>query len=171
MPLEHRKCLSLSEQKEPISDEIHKQIGIETNNAIWPILDKKKATKDELDEAMHMAYTSRYHWSKVGTIVNAVRAEYMIARVYSKMKRSEPALYHAKKALKLANKAKKEDSNWQDWDMPFIYEVLARAHAVAGNKEECMKYYERAQKAISKVKDEEDKKICQGELDQVRCPK
>jgi uncharacterized membrane protein YgaE (UPF0421/DUF939 family) len=71
----------------------------------------KKPTKDELEEAIHIAYTSRYHWNKIETIVNAVRAEYMIARVYSKMKRSEPALYHAKNALKLANKAKKEDTN------------------------------------------------------------
>lgn len=154
-----------------ITKDIHKQIGIETNNGIWPVLDNKKAKKEELEEALHMAHTSRYHWSKAGTIVNVVRAEYMITKVYAKMKRAEPALYHGKKMLKLANKAKKEDSNWKDWDMPFVYEALARAHAVAGNKENCTKFINRAQKAINKIQDDQDKQICQGELDQVRCPK
>ena len=158
-------------EKIEITEEIHKQIGIETNNGIWPILDNKKATKEELEEALHMAFTSRYHWSKAGTIVNAVRAEYMITRVYAKMKRAEPALYHGKNMLKLASKAKKEDPNWKDWDMPFVYEAMARAHAVAGNKEDCAKFIERAQKAINKIQDNQDKQICQGELDQVRCPK
>jgi hypothetical protein len=157
-------------KKVTITKAIHKQIGINTNNGIWPTLDNKKPKKEELEEALQMAYTSRYHWSKAGTIVNAVRAEYMITRVYAKMKRAEPALYHANIMLKLANKAKKEDKNWKDWDMPFVYEATARVYAVAGDNVECAKYIDRAQKAIDKVKDEQDKKICQGELDQVKCP-
>ena len=158
-------------QKITITKAIHKQIGIATNNGIWSTLDNKKPKKEELDEALQMAYTSRYHWSKAGTIVNAVRAEYMITRVYAKMKRAEPALYHGNMMLKLANKAKKEDKNWKDWDMPFVYEALARAYAVSGDKEKCTKYIESAQKAIAKIADEQDKRICQGELDQVKCPK
>jgi hypothetical protein len=94
----------------------------------------------------------------------------MITRVYAKMGRSEPALYHGTIMLKLANKAKKEDKNWKDWDMPFVYEALARAYSIAGDKAECSKYIDRAQKSIAKIADDQDKAICQGELDQVQCP-
>jgi hypothetical protein len=46
---------------------------------------------------------------------------------------------------------------------------MARAHYVAGNKTECKKYYDLAQDAINEIKNPEDKKICQGELDKVTC--
>ncbi|TFG32128.1 hypothetical protein EU528_04285 [Candidatus Thorarchaeota archaeon] len=149
-------------------EEFHKKMAIQSNNGLWPTLDKENPTAVELEEAMHMAHTARYHWSKVGTIVNAVRAEYMLARIYAHMKRSEPALFHANRGLELAKKAKKEE-DWKDWDMPFIYEALARAHAVAGHKSECTKYKNLAQESTNAVEGKEDKEICQGELDKVKC--
>ena len=149
--------------------EFHRKIAVETNNGIWPTLDKNDPTEEELEEAMHMAHTARYHWSKVGTSVNAVRAEYMLARIYAHMKRSEPALFHANRGFELAKEAEKTDENWKDWDMPFIYEALARAHLVAGGKSECNKYKKIAQKAIDAIAGKEDKEVCQGELDKVKC--
>jgi hypothetical protein len=145
-------------------EEFHKKVAVETNNQIWPVLDARNPTEAQLETALHMAYTSRYHWSKIGTAVNAVRAEYMIARVYSAMKRSEPALFHAKRCLEIA-----KESDIEDWDLAFVYEVMARAHSVAGNKTECEKYHELAQNAINEIKNPEDKKICQGELDKITC--
>ena len=150
-------------------NEFHKKIAVQSNNGIWPALDKEDPTEEELEEAMHMAHTARYHWSKVGTTVNAVRAEYMLARIYAHMKRSEPALFHANRGLELAKEAEKTDDNWKDWDMPFIYEALARAHAAAGNKSECGKFKKLAQKATDAVEGKEDKEVCQGELDKVKC--
>jgi len=93
-----------------------------------------------------MAHTSRYHWSKAGTIVNIARAEYMISRVYSAMGRAEPALFHAERCMELTEEAKESDESFQDWDIPFADEVLARAHRIAGNKKECSKYRALAQK-------------------------
>lgn len=145
-------------------EEFHKKIAVETNNQIWPVLDAENPTEAELEKALHMAYASRYHWSEIGTAVNAVRAEYMIARVYSAMKRGEPALFHARRCLDIA-----KESDIEDWDLAFAYEVMARAYSVAGNKTECKKYHELAQNAINEVKGPEDKKICQGELDKVTC--
>ena len=149
-------------------DEFHKKMAIKSNNGIWPTLDKENPTDEELEDTMHMAHTARYHWSKVGTVINAVRAEYMLARIYAHMKRGEPALFHANRGLELAKEAEKKDE-WKDWDMPFIYEALARAHATAGNKSDCKKYKDLAQKATDAVEGEEDKKICQGELDKFSC--
>lgn len=150
-------------------DEFHRKIAAESNNGIWPVLDKKRPSKTELAEALRMGYTSQFHWRKIGTLVNDVRAEYMIARIYCKMETVEPALAHAELGLKLARKAKKEDPNWKDWDMPFIYEVLARAHGIAGNGEECAKFRDKAQKAINKLQGPQDRQICQGELDNFTC--
>ena len=112
-------------------EEFHKKVAVETNNQIWPALDAENPTEAQLEGALHMAYASRYHWSKIGTAVNAVRAEYMIARVYSAMKRGEPALFHAKRCLEMAQENK---NNIEDWDLAFAYEVMARASSVSENK-------------------------------------
>ena len=149
-------------------EEFHKKMATQNNNGIWPILDKENPTDDELEQAMHMAHTARYHWSKVGTVVNAARAEYMLARIYAHMKRGEPALFHANRGFELSKEAE-TINEWKDWDMPFIYEALARAHAAAGNKNDCKMYKDLAQKATDAIEGEEDKKICQGELDKFSC--
>jgi len=145
-------------------EEFHKKTARETNNRIWSVLDAENPTEAQLEEVLHMAHASRYHWSKIGTAVNAVRAEYMITRVYCAMKRGEPALFHAKRCLEIA-----KENNIGDWDLAFVYEVVARAHSVAGNKTMCKKYHKLAQSAIDEIKDLGDKKICQGELDKVTC--
>jgi len=145
-------------------EEFHKKIAVETNNSIWPVLDSENPTDAQLEEALHSAHTSRYHWSKVGTAVNLVRAEYMISRVYCAMKRGEPALFHAHRCLEIT-----KENNIGDFDLAFAYEVMARANAVAGNKSECKKYYELGKTATDQIKNPEDKKICEGELNQVMC--
>ena len=98
-----------------------------------------------------------------------VDANYMIARVHAKKERADPALHYAKRCLELAEKAKDSDKNFNDWDLPFVYEVLARAYSVAGKKTECKKYKQLSQKAIDEISDPEDKKLCQGELDKFDC--
>jgi len=157
--------MSMTEKETRLTmEEFHKKVAVETNNQIWPTLDVKNPTQAQLEEALHMAYASRYHWSKIGAPVNAMRAEYMIARVYSAMKRGEPALFHAKRCLEIS-----KETDIEDWDLAFAYEVMARAQSVTGNKTECKEYYGLAQNAINEIKNPEDKKICQGELDKFTC--
>jgi hypothetical protein len=153
----------MSEEKMTI-EEFHKRIAVLTNNSIWPILDKAEPTKDEIEEALHMAHTSLYHWSKVGQPINIARAEYMISRVYSAFSWAEPALYHAQRCLRIT-----EETGVGDFDLAFAYEAMTRAYTVAGKKAECKKYRALTQKATNVVKNEEDRKICQAELDKIKC--
>ncbi len=145
-------------------DEFHKKIAIQTNNSVWPTLDKDSPSQDELDQALHMAHTSHYHWSKIGEPINIARAEYMIARVYSAMGEGSRAAHHAELCLKITEK-----TGIGDFDLAFAYEVLAKAHAANGDSESCKKYKQLAQKATDAVKDDQDKKICQGEVDKIDC--
>jgi len=152
-------------------EEFHKKIGAQAHNGIWNVLDNNEPSETELEEALEMAYTSRYHWKKAGTLTNDVRAVYMISRVYSHWNRGERALEYAYLMLNLAKKAEKsDDENWASFDMPFVYEALAKAHAAAGNRDECDKYVKMSQELIDALADKQDKDICQGELDKVKCP-
>ncbi len=144
-------------------DEFHTKIAKETNNGIWPTLDKENPGTEELEEALHMAHTSTYHWSKIGKPINIARGEYMISRVLSALKRGESSLAHAEKSLRIAEGTKAED-----WDIAFAYEAITRAYVAIGDKNKSMEWKEKTQKAIDDIKDPEDRKICQGELDKIK---
>lgn len=144
-------------------DEFHKKIAIETNNGIWPTLDKDNPPMEELETALHKAHTSLYHWSKIGKPINVARAQYMIARVTSAMKWGQPSLHHAKRCLEIT-----EATGIGDFDLAFAYEVMTRAYAVSKDRKNFDKYMALAKKAIENVKGNEDRAICVGELDKVR---
>ena len=72
---------------------------------------------------------------------------------------------HAKNCLRIT-----EETGIGDFDLAFAYEVLAKAHAADGDTESCKKFKDLAQKATDEVNDDQDRKICQGEIDKIDCP-
>ncbi len=78
---------------------------------------------------IHSAHASRYHWGEVSDDVHLARGEWQCARVYSVLGRAEPALWHARRCVELAE----ADPNREDWDLPAAYEAMARACHVAGD--------------------------------------
>ncbi len=160
----------MANEKKLTLNEFHTKMGKQTNGGVWGVLDNTRPTEEELGKAIEMAFTSRFHWRKVGTLTNDVRAVYMISRVYSHWNRGEPALHYGKMMLELAHKAEKEDKeNWALFDMPFVYEALAKAYAADDKKGECAKYQKMSQELIDKLEDKQDQEICQGELDKLKC--
>ncbi|MHA2058871.1 MAG: hypothetical protein ACW979_14725 [Candidatus Thorarchaeota archaeon] len=154
----------MSDDEKLTLNEFHKKVAIKTNGGVWSVLDKESPTEDDLDNALEMAHTSLYHWRQIGKPINIARGEYMISRVLSGMGKGEAALYHAECTLKLTEDADEK----ADFDMGFAYEVLAKAYATKGDKTNCKKYKDMAQKVIDTLGDE-DKKISQGELDKIKC--
>ncbi len=154
----------LSEDEKMTMNEFHKKMAVKTNGGVWSVLDKDAPTKNELEQALEMAHTSLYHWRQIGKPINIARGEYMISRVYSHMGNGNEALHYAERTLKLTEDAGDKAA----FDMGFAYEVLAKAYAVKGDKKNCEKYKDMAQKIIDTL-GEEDKKISQGELDKVQC--
>lgn len=164
-------------------EEFHREIAVKTNNSIWKILDKNSPDEQELDDALGWAFASRYHWSELGSLVNIARADYMISRVFSAMKRGDLALEYANKCLDLIQSKseiaiqraqlglmEKLPEVFADYDLAFAYEAIARAYAILGKREECRFYVDLAKKAISQVQKSEDRKACQSELVKVKCP-
>ena len=86
----------MAEKKEKIeiTDDIHKKLAIDAFNKTWSLIDKKDKTQEEIDEMIHMAHASRYHWGKIGQPIHFERGEWQISRVYSLIGQPEAALYH-----------------------------------------------------------------------------
>jgi hypothetical protein len=71
--------------------------------------------------------------------------------MYAVLNRSQSAIYHAKRCLEVC-----EQNSIADWGIAFAYEAMARAHAVAGQKADCKKYIELADKVAGQIREKSD---------------
>jgi len=137
----------------------HRKFAVELFNLTWTLLDKKDRTREDDDRMIHAAHASRFHWGEIGTPLEFERGEWQISRVYSALKRSEPALYHAKRCLEIC-----KEHRIGDFDIAFAYEAMARAHATAGNNVGSQKYVKLAKEAGDQIQKKEDKNYFFNEL-------
>jgi len=154
----------MAEETKYSEKEAHKKFAVDCFNLTWNLLDKKDRTVEEIDEMIHTAHASRFHWGEIGTPLEFERGEWQISRVYSVLKRSEPALYHAKRCLEICRK-----NNIGDFDIAFAYEAMARAYAVASDKTGCDKHLQLAKEAGEMIKKKEDKDYFSSELKTISC--
>jgi hypothetical protein len=134
--------------------QVHRPLAVELFNHTWTLMEKKKRTLEENDEMIHSSHASRYHWGKVGKAFNLARGEWQISRVYSVLGMPSPALYHAQRCLDYCSKGDVED-----WDIPFAYEALARASAVAGKRRDRAKYLKLASRLGARIRSPDDRKL------------
>jgi len=136
--------------------------AIDLFNGVWQLLEKEDRTREDDDTMVHMAHASRYHWGQVGTAANLARGEWQVSRVYSVLERPEPALYHAQRVLDICRA-----NGIGDWDLAFAYEALARASAVAGDKEQARVWTEQALAAAEDVAEAEDRELVLTDLESI----
>ena len=140
----------------------HRQLGVDLYNDAWRLLEKER-TPEEDEELLHQAHASAYHWLKAPECEpkNRARGEWLCSRVYAVLGRPEPALHHAERCFQIVE-ASPQDMD--DFDLPFAYEALARANAVAGNSDDVLRYEQQAREAAERITDAEDKDLVLADL-------
>lgn len=118
-------------------------------------------TPEQDDELIHAAHASRHHWAEVGTAANLARGEWQVSRVYATLGRAEPAIYHARRCLAYCES---DPDALEEWDLPYAYEALARAHAVAGDTGEAERFAAGARELTEQVRDDEDREQLASDL-------
>lgn len=145
---------------EPADDpERHRHWATTLFNDTWRLIDKPDRTPDEDARMIHQAHASAYHWLRVGAPENFARSHWQCSRVYCVLGRPEPALYHAGWVRDICQR-----HGIGDWDLAYAYEALARAHAVAGDREESRYWLERARLAGADIADDADRELLLGDL-------
>ena len=139
----------------------HRKLAIEANNSTWEFLDRSidELTDNEIDEMTRRAYAAAYHWSRAenATVVNEIRASWLIAKVWIHQLRGEIALLSAQRCLTLC-----EQHEIGDFDLAYVYEVMARSLANLGKLHEARSWKERALSVP--INDEEDAKLVAADL-------
>ena len=137
----------------------HRELGKALFNRVWELLETPDRSPEQTDEMIHAAHASRYHWTVGGEPANRARGEWQCARVYSTLGRGEPALWHARRCVELC-----EAHGLVDWDLAAACEGMARASAVAGDREAAADWAARARAALAGVADPEDRELIEGDL-------
>ena len=140
--------------------EFHRKVAKECFNKTWDYLETKNRTPDGDRQMLILAHTSRYHWELVGNARNLAVGEWQISRVYAALKQAEPSLLFAKSSLELVI-----NNNLSEL-LPSAYEGMARAYAVAQQPQLARDYIVKARKELESIRDEEDKKVYAGQINE-----
>jgi hypothetical protein len=85
--------------------------------------------------------------------------------MYTVLGRAEPALQHAQRCLEICEA---DPGALEDWDLPFAYEALARAYAVAGDTTEMTRCIKQARSLGAAIVDDEDRAPLEADLATIR---
>jgi hypothetical protein len=151
----------MTEEKVYTEAEAHRHFAIKFNGMAWDLLDQAERTPEEDEKMLYSAYASLRHWMEAGTVVHRQRGEWLVARIYSVLGRGQAALRRAGRCLELTEQHAAE---MEDFDRAFAYEAMARANAIAGNRDEALKYIALAEEAGAAIADEQNKEIFDGDF-------
>jgi hypothetical protein len=144
-----------------VTPEQRRRLAVDLFNRAWELMGLPERTPEQDDELIHAAHASRHHWAEIGTTPNLARGEWQISRVYATLGRAEPALYHAHRCLAYCEAS---PDALEDWDLPYAYEALARAHHLAGNEDDANRFAEQARELSARVADHEDREHLEEDL-------
>ena len=148
---------------DPLHRTQHRKIGADLFNYTWSLLDRKDRSREEDEEMLHAAHASRYHWAHGGTALNISISEWQVSRVYSILRRAEPALYHAKRCLEITRRHR-----FSRFYLAYAYEGLARAAATAGKRTARDRYLREARRVGETIRDRDDRRMLFEDLDTIR---
>ena len=123
----------------PNSEEIsnfHRYFAIQSNNEFWALSERALDTVEKRT-ILSVAYTSLYHWQKVGTDQNIHLANLAVARAYC-VNGSSQSVYYASLAYDYF------DGSGENWIQAFTNAVLSHAFNIVENNEKAALLYENA---------------------------
>jgi hypothetical protein len=136
-------------------------LAIEANNSTWEFLDREPGSLSELDneEMTRRAYAAAYHWSRAenATVINEVRASWLIAKVWIHQSRGDIALPISIRCIDLCLV-----NNIADFDLAYVYEAKARSLACIGDLDGAREAKQFA--SLVAIADEEDRQLVQADL-------
>ena len=142
----------------------HKRVAAQCNNRAWE-LSTAQRTPPQDREMLDAAHASAFHWAKIGTELNHMRATMLLAEVHA-------LLGHGQMALAFAQQMRnyflgRETDNWE---LAFTHAIHAHAAAVAGKSDEHRAAYQAAIAAIAAIASEKDRVIVARTFSQVPAP-
>ena len=103
---------------------------------------------------LSVAHASAWHWTKVGTELNRMRATMLLAEVHALLGLGQSALAHAEKMRTYFLGVQPPD-----WEVAFVHVVHAHAASAAGETEKHRASYGLAVAALEAVSNDKERGI------------
>ena len=142
-----------------MTDDVHRQVGVDRFNATWDLIDQKERSADDDVELLLSAMTSRWHWGQVGGPEEISTGDWQVAHAASLLGLGDLALLFARRNLATA-----EAQGWDGWRLASAHEGMARAHAVAGDAAGRAQHLAAAEAALANEPDAEESQIIASQL-------
>ncbi|MCB2156885.1 hypothetical protein KQI84_18560 [bacterium] len=155
----------MSNEERFTAEEWHRRLAVSLFNETWTYIEKPDRTPAETDRMIHMAHASRYHWEQVGKPINLGRGEWQVSRVHAISGHADTAIYHGMRYLQIL-----EENGIGDWDVAAACEAIARGYMVAGDSEKTTEYLAKAREACKNIKDSDDLKVIEKDLETIQVP-
>jgi len=139
--------------------------AIEGNNRAWDLAAKVNRTPAEDSEMLLAAYAAAYHWSKVGTPLNHMRAEMTLAHVHAQLRQCGESFRYAQNVLDFC-----EAHPCEDWDKAFAHAEMALAAAHMNDHWLHSEQYALAEKLGHAIKDKDDRDVFLAEFARIPAP-
>ena len=115
---------------------------------------KKDRTIHDDHLMLHLAHTSRYHWSFVGTAKNLAIGDWQVSRVYAALRQPDLSLHFAKASLEIGEKNSLLEV------VLSANEAMARAYATGKKYQLAKEFLDKAKSQLHSASlDDDDRKV------------
>lgn len=139
----------------------HRRFAVASNNRAWDLSERTRSTAEDR-EMLDAAHASAWHWTKVGTEPNRMRAVMLLAEVHALLGFGQSALAYAEEMRTYLLGAQSPD-----WEVAFVHTVHAHAASAAGETEKHRTSYRLAVAALEAISNEKERSIVASTFSQV----
>ena len=132
----------------------HRWFAVELNNLAWELYELPARTAEETERMIDAAHASVHHWRQVGSVLNGLRGQVLLASCYVAAGYGEDAIRHAYRALELLSHAEEATP----FDRVGVLGSVAGAMALAGKTAEAQRMKAEAQAALAQLADDDDRR-------------
>jgi hypothetical protein len=141
----------------------HKYFAAHCFNAAWDLIDKPSRTPEEDRLAVALNQASIYHWHNRPDCTNE-----NLSVGYWQASRIQALLGNASEATRHAEVCFSYSGGLEPFYVGYAYEALARAAALAGNRQNAAEYLSLAQAQAQLVKNEEHRALLVDDLQSLK---
>jgi hypothetical protein len=130
----------------------HRKFAAAGNNRAWDLsVQTRNPAEDE--EMLNAAHASAWHWTKVGSELNRMRATMLLAEVHSLLGYGQSALAYAEEMREYFLRV-----GAPDWETAFVHAIHAHAASAAGEGVKHRASYESAVVALGEISNEQERR-------------
>ena len=135
----------------------HRSIAISTYNECWKLLESARSAEDDRN-LLSLAFTSRYHWLRVGGAQQWALSDWMVSRCAAAVGEGSLSVQFATSSLDAL------PDNAPAWMRASLHEGMARACAAVGDREGRAANIAKARAALESVQSLEDRELIESQI-------